>query len=759
MPTPNGASAFLICAPLRAPDIPSVRREGGRFTNWATSLRVPDIPVRVGQVDLILAAAKPNEVLVDPLATPTCSPNLGLSPTAITHSEPLLAPPVIELTHLIQPGTLTAPEIAAPFTPLGKTRADGKSYRDSQDTQPERLLSRPQLTPFNKPQVAYDPSDRCIHGLPRAGCAQCQQKRAPTPSSQKEKLPPPLDPFEIILPTLQPPFTGIDTPYFLPPDKELYGYQSEGIQFLMERSGALLADEMGLGKTVQAIVAAAVLFRQGKMSQALVLCPRSVLGHWRKLFQEWAPKLRTLIVRGPKVDRWQQWGSRHHVLISTYDTLREDILEPDVVGTVPRRLDLVVLDEAQYVKNPSAKRSQAVREIAAARCWGLTGTPLENRVEELQAIFAHLQRAALEDASANTTCGTLVTDRQVDTKRRRCKRDATYVCRWCDVRYCTQHAKSRPCEHSLTELGMPTALEGSLLELSPHALREAIRPYLLRRRAADVLDDLPEKHRNERWLELTPKQRESYRDAEENGIIYLRKLKEEVTVQHILALITKLKQICNFDPRTGSSCKTDYLLEELEKVRDKGEKALVFSQYVEESGLAALERHLRKFHPARFHGQLSDLQREEVVQQFQEGNRNQVLLMSVKAGGLGLTLTRANHVFHFDQWWTPAAALQAEHRAYRIGQEKPVHVTEFFVHDTIEERIHAKLAEKQHLFDTVIDELTTEGISQALTREELFALFDLPDPGQHSGQRRQPPPVEAPLADSPSPYGGEGAGG
>ncbi len=490
------------------------------------------------------------------------------------------------------------------------------------------------------------------------------------------------------MPILQPPPTSIDTPYFVPLGKELYGYQSEGVRFLMERRGALLADEMGLGKTVQAIVAAAVLFRQGKMSQALVLCPRSVLGHWRKLFREWAPRLRTLIVRGPKTDRWKQWGSRYHVLISTYDTLREDVLAPDVVSTVPRRLDLVVLDEVQYVKNPSAKRSQAVQKIAAAWRWGLSGTPLENRVEELQAIFAHLQPAALKEASANTT--------------------------W--------------------------------LELSPHALPEALRPYLLRRRAADVLNDLPEKHRNEHWLELTPKQRKSYLDAEREGIIYLRKLQEEATVQHVLALITKLKQICNFDPRTGSSCKTEYLLEELEKVHDKGEKTLVFSQYVEESGLAALERHLRKFHPARFHGQLSDRQREEVVQQFQEGDRNQVLLMSVKAGGLGLTLTRANHVFHFDQWWTPAAALQAEHRAYRIGQEKPVHVTELFVHDTIEERIHAKLAEKQHLFDTVIDELTTEGISQALNREELFALFDLPDPGQHREQRPQPPSAEIPAA-------------
>ena len=716
-----------LAAPLRAPEIPNARREHSRFTNWFNPIQVP---VRVGQVDLILAEAKPNEVLVDPFAAPTCSPNLGLTQTAIIEVAHRIdldtrrpyaprwakPPPIIELTHLIQAETLTIPEIVAPFTPLGESRADGKAYRDSPETQP----GRPQHTSFDKPQVAYDPKDRCIHGLSRSGCTQCQQKRTSKPSPRKEKLPRPLDPFEIILPVLQPPPTGIDTPYFVPPGKELYGYQADGVRFLMERSGALLADEMGLGKTVQAIVAAAVLFRQGKVSQALVLCPRSVLGHWRKLFQEWAPKLRTLIVRGPKIDRWKQWGSRHHVLISTYDTLREDILEPNVVGTVPRQLDLVVLDEVQYVKNPSAKRSQAVRKIAAARRWGLTGTPLENRVEELETIFAYLQPAAMKDPNASTMQPTW----------------------W---------------EPSPQELPLPQGVEeiirpylsrrldhGSPME---RHLREAIRPYLLRRRAAEVLD-LPEKHRNERWLELTPKQRESYRDAERNGIIYLRELKETVTVQHILALITKLKQICNFDPKTGSSCKVEYLVEELEKVQNRGEKVLVFSQYVNNSGLAALEKKLKRFYPMHFHGQLSDRRREEVVQQFQEGDRNQVLLMSVKAGGLGLTLTRANHVFHFDQWWTPAAALQAEHRAYRIGQEKPVHVTELFVHDTIEERIHAKLAEKQHLFDTVIDELTTEGISQALTREELFALFDLPDPRPAPRPTTTTPSIEVPLADS-----------
>ena len=243
---------------LRAPEIPNARREHGRFTNWFNPIQVLDIPVRVDQVDLILAAAKPNEVLVDPIAIPTHSPNLGLTQTAIIEVAHRInpdtrrpyaprwakPPPIIELTHLIQAETLTIPEIVAPFTPLGKTHADGKAYRDSQDTQPEQ----PQLTPLNKPQVAYDPSDRCIHGLPRAGCAQCQQKRAPKPSPRKEKQPRPLDPFEIILPILQPPPTGIDTLYFVPPGKELYGYQADGVRFLMERSGALLADEMGLGK-------------------------------------------------------------------------------------------------------------------------------------------------------------------------------------------------------------------------------------------------------------------------------------------------------------------------------------------------------------------------------------------------------------------------------------------------------------------------------------------------------------------------------
>ena len=193
---------------------------------------------------------------------------------------------------------------------------------------------------------------------------------------------------------------------------------------------------------------------------------------------------------------------------------------------------------------------------------------------------------------------------------------------------------------------------------------------------------------------------------------------------HVLALIGELKQICNLDPESGESAKLDYLLEQLEELHGSGEKSLVFSQYPKKT-LTAIEPRLAKFRPQLFDGRLSDKRREQIISEFQEGDAYDVLLMSVKAGGVGLTLTRANHVFHFDLWWNPATAKQAEGRAYRIGQQKTVFVKTLYTVQTIEERIHQLLMKKQELFQTVIDDLSDTSLTQLLTEEELFGLFDL----------------------------------
>jgi HJR/Mrr/RecB family endonuclease len=171
----------------------------------------------------------------------------------------------------------------------------------------------------------------------------------------------------------------------------------------------------------------------------------------------------------------------------------------------------------------------------------------------------------------------------------------------------------------------------------------------------------------------------------------------------------------------------EYLREQLEELVDNEEKALVFSQYPGKT-LREIEPDLEDFEPQMFHGQLSDRQRDRVVREFQEQDESKVLLMSVRAGGVGLTLTRANHVFHFDLWWNPAVARQAEGRAHRIGQQKPVFVKTLYTVGTIEERIHNLLAEKEALFQQVIDDLSDTSLTNLLTEEDLFGLFDLESP-------------------------------
>ena len=325
-----------------------------------------------------------------------------------------------------------------------------------------------------------------------------------------------------------------------------------------------------------------------------------------------------------------------------------------------KQFDLIILDEIQKIKNPGAAITKTTRQIDARFRWGLSGTPLENRLEELISIFAYLKPGLLHYEDA----------------------------------------------------------------LRPLKVKETILPYFLRRRKTDALPELPEKVYEEIWLELSPAQKEAYDRAEQEGIVALNEQGDSVTVQHILALITKLKQICNIEQVSKESCKLEYLLEELEKLSEQGDKALVFSQYPEKT-LKLLEPELLQFNPFVYHGMLSDSQRDKMVDEFQNQEDCKVLLMSVKAGGLGLTLTRANYVYHFDLWWNPSVAAQAEDRAHRIGQKKTVFVTSLFAMDTIEERIQNLLKRKRDLFQEVIDDLSDTNLSKVLTEDELISLFNL----------------------------------
>ncbi|MCX6702707.1 MAG: DEAD/DEAH box helicase [Candidatus Wolfebacteria bacterium] len=420
---------------------------------------------------------------------------------------------------------------------------------------------------------------------------------------------------------------------------------------------------------MQTIVTLKLLFRRGDIANGLILCPKSVLGDWEKKLKDWAPEIRVEKVRGSKEQREITWKTPAHIYLTTYESLRQDLGNSLGISDSPdiakKEFDIAILDEIQKIKNPGADVTKAARHLVAPRKWGLSGTPLENRTEELISIFAFLKP------------GLLIYD------------DAQ----------------------------------------QPLKVKAAIKPFFLRRRKADVLDDLPEKNCDEVWLELSDDQRRAYDRAEKEGVFSLNNQGDSVTVQHVLALITKLKQICNIEPVSGESCKLEYLIDQLEEIKGQDDKALIFSQYSNKT-LNLLEPKLRQFRPRLYDGSLSDSNRDKIIDEFQNKDDCKILLMSVKAGGLGLTLTRANFVFHFDLWWNPAVAAQAEGRAHRIGQKKTVYVTSLFTINTIEEKIQTLLKRKKELFDRVIDDLSDTNLSVTLGEDELFGLFDLRKPKQ-----------------------------
>ena len=262
-------------------------------------------------------------------------------------------------------------------------------------------------------------------------------------------------------------------------------------------------------------------------------------------------------------------------------------------------------------------------------------------------------------------------------------------------------------------------------EMKPHRMGRTVDSYVLRRIKDQVLTELPPKLFRDAELELTPEQRESYVLAEEEGVVRLTELGHEATIQHVFELVLRLKQICNFDPATGTSAKLERLRADLEEVAVSGRKALVFSQWVDT--LRRLSRHLAPLGTLEYHGKIPSSRRDAVIEQFRNDPSKHVLLMSYGAGGVGLNLQFAGYVFLFDRWWNPAVEDQAINRAHRIGAAGPVTVTRMLMLETIEERINRVLEEKRELFDTIFSGAEGPG-KLGLTQQELFGLFELQSP-------------------------------
>jgi SNF2 family DNA or RNA helicase len=433
-----------------------------------------------------------------------------------------------------------------------------------------------------------------------------------------------------------------------------FPYQLDGIAFLYPRHQAVLADEMGLGKTMQAITAVRLLVHHSQLRRVLLLCPKPLVTNWQREFARWAPELTVTALEGsPARRQWLWQRANDAVTIANYETVVRDAAE---IRERANEYDLVILDEAQRIKNRSNVTNQIASAIPRARSWALTGTPIENSVEDLVGIFEFVAPGQIDET------------------------------------------------------------------MQPRAIGRIAADYVLRRTKEQVLTDLPPKLFRDAEVELTTQQAASYQLAAEEGIVRLRELKSEITIQHVFELVLRLKQICNFDPTTGASSKLERLEADIEECAASGRKAIVFSQWVET--LKELQRRLARFAPLEFHGQVPQRRRDGVIERFRDDPNCHLMLMTYGAGSVGLNLQFASYVFLFDRWWNPAVEDQAINRAHRIGVKSPVTITRFLTVGTIEQRINDILEKKRELFATVFGS-SVSGQRKSLSSEEIFSLFDL----------------------------------
>lgn len=462
----------------------------------------------------------------------------------------------------------------------------------------------------------------------------------------------------------------------------LRDYQLRGLDWLVRMTslglGCCLADDMGLGKTVTLI--ALHLHRRGDPATAgpaLVVCPTSLMGNWQREIERFAPGVPVRRFHGSRRDL--EGLADGEFVLTTYGTMRLDARRLAEVAW-----GMVVADEAQHVKNPYSATARQLRSIGARARVALTGTPVENNLSELWAILDW------------TTPGLLG---RLGTFRARCAQAA--------------------------ESGRDPAAAERLARL--------VGPFVLRRRKSDpgIAPELPPKTETDHAVSLTVEQTALYEALVRETLAELSGAEGMARRGLIMKLLTGLKQICNHPaqflkedhPRTaGRSGKLELLDELLGTILAEGASVLVFTQYVRMARL--IEQHLaaRGVRSHLLHGGTSVAEREAMVRRFQAGEVP-VFLLSLKAAGTGLNLTRAEHVVHYDRWWNPAVEAQATDRAYRIGQDRPVQVHRLIAEGTVEDRIADLLHRKRELADAVLGH--SEAALTELTDDELADLVEL----------------------------------
>ncbi len=467
---------------------------------------------------------------------------------------------------------------------------------------------------------------------------------------------------------------------------ELRPYQREGLawlQFLREQKlCGILADDMGLGKTAQTLAHLLLEKESGRLDRpALIILPTSLIFNWKNEAARFAPDLRVLSLHGPdRKSRFPEIGE-HDVVLTTYPLLWRDADE-----LVTQDYHLLILDEAQTVKNAQSRSAEAVRRINARHRLCLTGTPLENHLGELWSQFDFLLPGFLGTGKHFTKYWRTPIEKFGDSARR-------------------------------------------------DLLARRIRPFILRRKKEDVAQELPPKTIIVRSVELEGGQRDLYEtvraamDAKVRDEIAQRGFARSQIV--LLDALLKLRQVC-CDPRLVKSAsarkvseraKLDLLMAMLPEMVDEGRRVLLFSQFT--SMLALIEKELTKagLGYAKLTGDTVD--RETPIKAFQEGEVS-IFLISLKAGGVGLNLTAADTVIHYDPWWNPAVENQATDRAHRLGQDKPVFVYKLIVSGSIEEKILSLQERKSQLAAGILSE--DRDVDMKFSDDDLAALFaPLPD--------------------------------
>jgi superfamily II DNA or RNA helicase len=457
-------------------------------------------------------------------------------------------------------------------------------------------------------------------------------------------------------------------------------YQRRGLAWLKEMCdlgvGGCLADDMGLGKTVQVIALHLARHGAGEVFPTLVVCPTSLLGNWERELQRFAPAVPVRRFHG---------GGRHldalagdEVVLVTYGVVRAD--RPALAEVA---WGLVVADEAQHAKNPLSRTARELRAVPAQVRVALTGTPVENRLSELWSIL---------DWTTPGLLGSLESFRR--------------------------------------EVEIPIERYGD--QEVTERLARVVRPFLLRRRKTDpgIAPELPPKTETDVVVPLTAEQATLYEAVVREAMADIEAAEGIARQGLVLKLLTGLKQICNHPaqflhqtaPLAGRSGKLAALDELLDVIVDGGDSVLVFSQYVQMGRLVEAHLAQRGVDTLFLHGQVPARRRESLVERFQAGEVP-VLLLSLKAGGTGLNLTRATHVVHYDRWWNPAVEDQASDRAYRIGQDRPVQVHRLVTEGTVEDRIATLLATKRALADRVVG--AGESWISDLSNDELVELVGL----------------------------------